>query len=136
MKNLEMCKKKNGRCSIQCWVESLIYAMVAMRAVIAFAISMVSQFMSKAGPPHWMAVKHIMRYLKGTLDFKLCLKSKDIALREFCDANWTGDANTGDSPWGTCFLLALKSFSTTEAKYMALAIVRRKRFGLGNFCWM
>ena len=62
-------------------VGSLMYAMVATRIDIAFVVSTVSQFMSKADPPHWMAVKRIMRYLKGTLDFKLCLGGKDIILR-------------------------------------------------------
>ena len=64
-------------------VGSLMYAMVAMRVNIALAVSTVSQFMSKGCPPHWMAVKRIMRYLKGTLDFKLCLGGKDIVLRGF-----------------------------------------------------
>ena len=72
---------------------SLMYVMVALRVDIAFAVSMVIQFMSKANPPHWMAVKRIMRYLKGTLDFKLYLGGKDIVLRGFYDANWMGDAN-------------------------------------------
>ena len=74
-------------------VGSLMYAMVAMKADIVFAVSTVIQFMSKAGSPHWMAVKHILRYLKGTLDFKSCLGGKDIVLRGFCDADWVGDAN-------------------------------------------
>ena len=47
--------------------------MVAMRADIAFAVSTVSQFMSKANTLHWMAVIRMTRYLKDTLDFKLCL---------------------------------------------------------------
>ena len=50
-------------------VGSVMYAMVATRVNIAFAVSMMSQFMLKAGPPHWMAVKCIMRYLKDNLDF-------------------------------------------------------------------
>ena len=58
--------------SYKAGVESLMYAMVATRADIAFAESTVSQFMLKAGSPHWMAVKHIIRYLKDTLDLKLC----------------------------------------------------------------
>ena len=41
-------------------VGSLMYTMVAMRADITFAVSTVSQFMSKAGSPHWMAVKHVV----------------------------------------------------------------------------
>ena len=49
--------------------------------------------MSKASLPIWMAVKHIMKYFKGTLDFRLCLRSKDIFLRGFFDADWAADAN-------------------------------------------
>ena len=74
-------------------VGSLMYVMVATRADIAFAVSIVRQFISKVGPPHWMAMKRIMRYLKGTSDFKLCLEGNDVVLRGFCDANWVGDAN-------------------------------------------
>ena len=69
-------------------VGSLMYALVATRADIAFAVSTVSPFMSKVGPRYWMAIKYIMRYLKDILDFKLGLRGKDIVLRSFCDANW------------------------------------------------
>jgi hypothetical protein len=65
-----------------------MYAMVATMTDISFAVSTVSQYMSKAGPLHWMVVRHIIRYLKSTLDFKLCLRGKDIAFRGFCDAEW------------------------------------------------
>jgi len=53
---------------------SLMYAMVGTRPDLAFLVSMVSQFMSRAGPSHWMAVKRIMRYLKGTLDLHCTCK--------------------------------------------------------------
>jgi hypothetical protein len=66
---------------------SLMYAMVGTRPDLAFLVSMVSQFMSRAGPSHWMAVKRIMRYLKGTLDLKLCLGGKDVSLRGYCEAD-------------------------------------------------
>ncbi len=72
---------------------SLMYAMVGTRPNLTFPVSMVSQFMSRAGPSHWMAVKRIMWYLKGTLDLKLCLGGKDVSLRGYCDADWGGDAN-------------------------------------------
>ena len=74
-------------------IGSIMYAMVATRVDIVLVVNSVSQSMSKAGPPHWMAMKHIMRYLKGTLDFELCFKDKNIALRGFCDVDWVGDAN-------------------------------------------
>ena len=43
-------------------VGSLMYAMMATWADIAFVMSTVSQIMSKVGPLHWMVVKYITRY--------------------------------------------------------------------------
>jgi hypothetical protein len=40
-------------------VGSLMYAMVGTRPDLAFPVSMVSQFMSRAGPSQWMVVKRI-----------------------------------------------------------------------------
>ena len=79
--------------SYKAMVGSLMHEMMALRANIAFAVSTVSQFMLKASPPYSMAVKHIMRCLKGTLDLKLCLRCKDIALRRFCNADWASSVN-------------------------------------------
>jgi hypothetical protein len=35
-----------------------------------------------------------MRYLKGTLDLKLCLGGKDVSLRGYCGADWGGDMSS------------------------------------------
>ena len=112
-------------------VGSLMYAMVGTRADLAFAVSMVSQFMSRAGPTHWSAVKRIMRYLQGTCEFKLCLGGKDITLKGYCDADWAGDTNERRSTTGYVFFVGVGAISwnckrqptialsTTEAEYMA-----------------
>ena len=117
--------------SYKAGVGSLIYAMVATRANITFVMNTVSQFILKAGPPHWIAVKHIMRYLKGTLDFILCLRGKDIALRLFCDADWVGGVNDWRSITGYVFFIGVGviswkckkqptiALSTMEAEHMA-----------------
>ena len=44
-------------------VESLIYVMVCTRPDIAYAVNVVSRFLSNLGRLHWEAVKWIMRYL-------------------------------------------------------------------------
>ena len=49
-------------------VRTLMYTMVATRADITSAVNTMSQFMLKVGPPYWIAIKRIMKYLKGTLD--------------------------------------------------------------------
>ncbi|MCO5556931.1 hypothetical protein L7F22_010486 [Adiantum nelumboides] len=47
---------------------SLMYAMVATRPDIAYAVGVVSRFMSNPGKKHWEAVKGVLRYLNGTKD--------------------------------------------------------------------
>ena len=112
-------------------VGSLMYAMVATRADLAFAVSVVSQFMASPAPMHWMAVKRIMRYLKGTLDVKLCLGGTNMSLYGYCDADWGGDLTTRKSTTGYVFFVGdgaiswnskrqpTVALSTTEAEYMA-----------------
>ena len=45
---------------------SLMYAMVATRLDIAYAVGVVTQFMANPAKTHWKVVKSIMKYLKGT----------------------------------------------------------------------
>ena len=47
---------------------SLMYAMVATRPDIAYAMGVVSRYMSNPGKKHWEVVKSNLRYLSGTTD--------------------------------------------------------------------
>ena len=47
-------------------IGSLMYAAVATRPDITFAVSTLSQFLDNPGDAHWEAVKRIIRYLSGT----------------------------------------------------------------------
>lgn len=39
------------------------------RPDIAYAVSILSQFMAKPHESHWIAAKRVLRYLKGTINF-------------------------------------------------------------------
>ena len=52
-------------------VGSLMYLAISTRPDIAYTVGVLSRFSSNPGPQHWKAVKHLFRYLKGTLDYKL-----------------------------------------------------------------
>ena len=52
-------------------VGSLMYAMLCTRPDICFAIGMVSRYQSDPGEEHWIAVKHIFKYLRRTRDYML-----------------------------------------------------------------
>jgi hypothetical protein len=123
-------------------VGSLMYAMVATRADLTFAISTVSQHMATPGWTHWMAVKMIMRYLKGSLHLKLQLGGQHIKLKGYCDVDWTGDVNDRRSTTGYAFSLGdgivswsskrqpTVALSTTKAEYMAASHCTREAIWL------
>jgi hypothetical protein len=113
-------------------VGSLMYAMVATRPDLAFAVSVVSRFMSKPGPMHWMAVKRIMRYLKGTIDVRLRIGGQHMNVKGYSDADWAGDVENRRSTSGYVFFVGdgavswnskrqqTVAQSTMEAEYMAM----------------
>jgi len=50
---------------------SLMYAMVCTRRDIAYSVGVVSRFLANPGKEHWNAVKWILRYIKGSIDYCL-----------------------------------------------------------------
>lgn len=118
-------------------VGSLIYAMVCTRPDICWTVTKLSQYMSKPLEEHWVAVKHVLRYLKGTLDYQLCYRkcNDGLSLVGYSDADWASSTDDRRSISGYCFslssagpLISWKSrkqptvaLSSCEAEYMALA---------------
>ena len=69
-------------------IKLLMQAAVATQPDIAFAISLLSQFLKNPGEIHWNAVKCVLRYLKGMKDYKLTLGSNQEGLSGYADADW------------------------------------------------
>ena len=110
---------------------SLIYASVATRPDLSAAVGVLSQHMSRPSNEHWSAIKRVLRYVKGTMDFGLSFKHTDnFELQGYSDADWGGDVNTRTSGYifGTVgSSISWKSnkqsvvaLSTTESEYIAL----------------
>ena len=74
-------------------VGSLMYAMICIMLDIAHAVGVVSRYMNNRGKEHWMAVKWILRYLKGTTNQELCFCGSNISLQGYVDADMAGDRN-------------------------------------------
>jgi len=116
-------------------VGKLMYLALATGADIAFSVYLVRRFSSNPGPSHWAAVKRIFRYLKGTMDLKLCFDGTD-KLCAYTDAKW-GGGDDRKSVGAYVFLLAggavswtskkqaTVALSSTEAKYMAVTQVAK-----------
>ena len=73
-------------------VGSLRY-LVHTRPDIAFAVGYVSRFMEKPQQEHLVAVKHLLRYIAGTVDYGIVyskLLSGDNRLTGYSDSDWGG----------------------------------------------
>ncbi|KAG7558728.1 Integrase catalytic core [Arabidopsis thaliana x Arabidopsis arenosa] len=114
-------------------VGSLMYAMVCTRPDLAHAVSVVSRFMGQPGKEHWLAVKRIFRYLRGTSDVGLIYGGEVPSLiAGYSDSDYAGDVDSRRSMTGYVFTLGNSviswkatlqptvTLSTTEAEYMAL----------------
>ena len=65
-KRLMLSQEEMGRIQYASAVGSLMYAMLCTRPDIYYAVGVVSRFQSNPGLNHWIAVKHILKYLRRT----------------------------------------------------------------------
>ncbi|XP_019439031.1 PREDICTED: uncharacterized protein LOC109344732 [Lupinus angustifolius] len=114
-------------------VGSLVYLTIT-RPDIAYAVHIVSQFVSSPNTVHWAVVLRILRYLRGT-EFQSLLFSStsSLTLSAYSDADWAGDPTDRKSTTGFCIFLGdsliswkskkqdVISRSSTEAEYRAMA---------------
>jgi hypothetical protein len=79
---------------------SLMY-LVNTRPDICYAVNVLSQFMSQPRQTHWIAAKHVLRYLRGTVGYDLRYASSvDLSLQGYADANWAGSTVDRKSTFG------------------------------------
>ena len=115
-------------------VGSLLYLAIATRPDIAYTVGVLARYNTRPGKTHWAAVKHLFRYLKGSLDVELTLSPDTTTSEQFVvysDADHGGDKSTGYSTgayvvkMGTgaiswrSKLQGVVTLSTTEAEYIA-----------------
>lgn len=117
-------------------VGSLMYGMVCSRPDLAYAMSIVSRFMSNLGRPHWDATKWILRFIKGTVNKGLSFTRTESVKEEivgFVDSDYAADLDKRRSLTGYVFsvfgnvvswranLQTVVALSSTEAEYIALS---------------
>jgi hypothetical protein len=115
-------------------VGSLQYLAMMTRPDIAHSVAYLARFNANPGLEHWKALKHLFRYVKGTIDHKLTYQG-DLATKElfitYSDASHGDCVDTGRSTAGYVTMIAggavgwysklqtIVALSSTEAEYMA-----------------
>jgi hypothetical protein len=112
-------------------IGNLMYASVAMRPDITFAVSTLSQFLENPGEAHWEAVKRVFRYLSGTKALALTYGGERHDLVGYTDADGASQEHR-HAISGHAFLIdggavswssrkqELVTLSTAEAEYVAM----------------
>jgi hypothetical protein len=125
----------------------LLLYLTATRSDIQLSVCLCARFQAFPRTLHRQAVKRIFKYLRHTLDFGLCYStSSSLALHGFSDADFAGCRLDRKYISGTCQFLgcSLVSWSsrkqssvaqsTTEAEYVATAVVALSSFGFHTPC--
>ena len=115
-------------------VGTLQYLATSTRPDISFAVGVLARFNKNPGIEHWKAVKHLFRYLKGSLDYKLVYgppTDSSQLFTTYTDADHGGNPDNGRSTGGYAVIIgggavswssrlqSIVSLSTTEAEYIA-----------------
>ena len=103
-------------------IGSLMYATMCTRPDICYVVSMVSRYQANPGMKHWRAMKRILRYLKGTVNYSLCYQGKGLCLVGYSDVDWAGDLDERKSISGYTFLLNNGSITWRSKKQTCIAL--------------
>ena len=86
-------------------IGSLMY-LVNTRPNMSFVVNTLSQFMVEPRRVHWVAAKHVLRYLARIMVYGLDYKrSGGVSLVGFMDSYWAGSVTNRKSTSGCCFTL-------------------------------
>ncbi len=119
----------------RCIVGSLIY-MTITSPDLSYAVGMVSQFMQTPRKPHLDAVRHILKYIKHTLQCGIFYETKSqVQVHGYMDVDWAGNVSNRKSTNGFMFSFGsgavswsnknqpTVALSNIEAKYKGATIV-------------
>ncbi|GJX31144.1 ribonuclease H-like domain-containing protein [Tanacetum coccineum] len=113
------------------------------RPDITYAVQQVCLYMHDPREPHFSALKRILRYVQGTLDYGLQLFSSTTdSLIAYSDADWAGCPTTRRSTSGYCVFLGnnLLSWSSKRQPTLSRSSVEANYRGVANdvaeTCWI
>lgn len=73
-----------------------MYAMISTHLDLCFVMSILSRFMFNQGYDNWLALKHVLAYVKCTLNYGLCYGKQKAGceLMRYVDVDFAGDRDT------------------------------------------
>ncbi|RVW21204.1 Retrovirus-related Pol polyprotein from transposon RE2 [Vitis vinifera] len=96
--------------------------LTATRLDIMYVVSLLSRYMHCASEIHFQATKHVLRYVKGTIDYGIKFSQvKNFILHGYSDSDWVGCVDDMRSTSGYCFSFGSSIFSWSTKKQEVMA---------------
>lgn len=120
----------------QKFIGCLLYISINSRPDIAASVSFLARRVSKPTKDDWNELKRLVKYLKGTVYFKLklsCIENENEIFNGYADADWAENKDDRKSNSGYVFKVyggviswccrkqSCVALSSTEAEFIALA---------------
>ena len=88
-------------------VGSLIYIMTCTRPDLSWIVSKLSQTLSNPKEGDLVAAKHVLRYLKGSINYEICFTKSNAELQvlAYSDSDWASCLEDRRSTTGYCCTL-------------------------------
>ncbi|MBW0490169.1 hypothetical protein O181_029884 [Austropuccinia psidii MF-1] len=122
----------------------LLYIAQASRPNICQAVNYLARFSMGTTQEHWLALEHLISYMRGTCDMGILIANdnKSSEIRCYVDANWGGEGDRsthgylllhGKNPisWQSKRQTTIAS-STAQAEYMSLSFAVRECIWVSN----
>jgi len=118
----------------QAVVGSLMYAALATRADISYAVTALSRYNSRPFTSHMTAAKRVLQYLISTADFRLHFTGNSIGISisinidignsvvVYSDSDWANDSVDRTSQGGDVFLASNGAISWQSRKQILIAM--------------
>jgi len=104
-------------------IGALMYLAQCTRPDIAFAVNLLARFSSEPTRRHWNGIKHIFRYLRGTIDLGLFYSKNttNSGLVGYADAGYKSDPHRARSQTGYLFCYNDTAISWRSTKQTLVA---------------
>jgi hypothetical protein len=107
-------------------VGSLLY-LTHFRPNLSYAVGTVLRFMQESHELHWKVVKHILRYIQGTITFGIHYATDStLDLIGFTDSDWAGDSIDRKSTSGYSLSLGSRPIYWSSKKQATIALSSAK----------
>ena len=98
-----------------------MFLMNYTRPDIAYVVNRLSRYTHNPNFDHWTALKRLLRYLRGTMEWGLHYVGYPKVLEGHCDANWVSNNDEISSTSGYVFTLCGAAISWKSAKQSVIA---------------